>query len=217
MRPIGVFGGMFDPIHYGHLRTAHELHELLGLEAVAFLPAGDPPHRAAPLADAKTRLAMVRAAVGDDPRFRVDDRELGRTGPSYTILTLEEMRAERGSQPIVLIMGMDAFAGIERWHRAGELLSLAHIVVALRPKAPAPADGLAAGLLRDRRCEDPARLSASPAGLVFVSEGTQLDLSSSAVRAVVAAGRDPRYLMPEASRRIILDRGSYAQKGETKE
>jgi nicotinate-nucleotide adenylyltransferase len=216
MRPIGVFGGMFDPIHYGHLRTAHELYELLGLQAVAFLPAGDPPHRAAPLADAETRLAMVRAAVEEDPRFLVDDRELKRAGPSYTILTLEEMRAERGAQPIVLIMGMDAFAGIDRWHRAGDLLSLAHIVIALRPRAVAPRDGLAAGLLRDR-CADPARLSASPAGLVYVSEGTQLDLSSSAVRAVVAAGRDPRYLMPEASRRIILDRGSYARPGETKE
>ncbi len=99
MRPFGVFGGMFDPIHYGHLRTAHELHELLGLEAVAFVPAGDPPHRAAPLADAATRLEMVRAAVGDDPRFLVDDRELRRAGPSYTILTLEELRAERGAQP----------------------------------------------------------------------------------------------------------------------
>ena len=121
MRPFGVFGGMFDPIHYGHLRTAHELHELLGLEAVAFVPAGDPPHRAAPLADAATRLEMVRAAVGDDPRFLVDDRELRRAGPSYTILTLEELRAERGAQPLVLILGMDAFAGIERWHRAGEL------------------------------------------------------------------------------------------------
>ena len=217
MNPVGVFGGMFDPIHYGHLRTAHELHELLGLEAVAFLPAGDPPHRAAPLADAETRLAMVRAAVGEDPRFLVDDRELKRAGPSYTILTLEEMRAERGAQPIVLIMGMDAFAGIDRWHRAGDLLLLAHIVIALRPRATAPRDGLAALLLRDRRCADPARLSTSPAGLVYVSEGTQLDLSSSAVRAVVAAGRDPRYLMPEASRRIILARGSYARPGETKE
>ena len=217
MRPFGVFGGMFDPIHFGHLRTAHELHELLGLESVAFVPAGDPPHRAAPLADAKTRLAMVRAAVGDDPRFIVDDRELRRPGPSYTILTLEALRAERGSQPIVLIMGMDAFAGIERWHRAGELLSLAHIVIALRPKAPAPREGLAARLLHDHRCDDPARLAASPAGLVHVSENTQLDLSSSAVRAVIAAGRDPRYLMPEAARRIILATGSYARPGEKKE
>ena len=217
MRPIGVFGGMFDPIHFGHLRTAHELHELLGLESVAFVPAGDPPHRAAPLADADTRLAMVRAAVGDDPRFLVDDRELRRSGPSYTILTLETLRAERGSQPIVLIMGMDAFAGIERWHRAGELLALAHIVIARRPQAPAPNEGLAARLLLDHRCDDPARLAASPAGLVHVSENTQLDLSSSAVRAVIAAGRDPRYLMPEAARRIILATGTYARPGETKE
>ena len=78
MRPFGVFGGMFDPIHFGHLRTAHELHELLGLETVAFVPAGDPPHRAAPLADAATRLAMVRRRSADDPRFLVDDRELRR-------------------------------------------------------------------------------------------------------------------------------------------
>ncbi|HEY6100904.1 MAG TPA: adenylyltransferase/cytidyltransferase family protein, partial [Anaeromyxobacter sp.] len=98
MHPVGLFGGMFDPIHYGHLRTAHELHELLGLERLVFLPAGDPPHRAAPLADAATRLAMVRAAVAEDARFLVDERELRRAGPSYTILTLEEMRAERGAQ-----------------------------------------------------------------------------------------------------------------------
>ncbi|MGH8130658.1 MAG: nicotinate-nucleotide adenylyltransferase [Steroidobacteraceae bacterium] len=217
MRPIGVFGGMFDPIHYGHLRTAHELCEILDLEALVFLPAGDPPHRAAPLADAETRLAMVQAAVQDDPRFIVDDRELRRAGPSYTLLTLEELRAERGGQPIALIMGMDAFAGIDRWHRASELLSLAHMVIAMRPRAATPGEGLAGELLRGKRCTDPVRLSASPAGLVYVSEGTQLDLSSSAVRNVVAAGRDPRYLMPEAARRIILARGSYARPGETKE
>lgn len=218
MRPFGVFGGMFDPIHYGHLRTAHELHELLGLETIAFLPAGDPPHRAAPLADAATRLAMVQAAVQDDPRFVVDDRELRRGGPSFTVLTLEELRAERGAQPIVLIMGMDAFAGLDRWHRAPELIALAHLVVAIRPRAPGPVpDGLAAELLRRKRCTDPAALAGAPAGLVYVSEGTQLDLSSSAVRAVVAAGRDPRYLMPEAARRIILARGSYARPGDRKE
>jgi nicotinate-nucleotide adenylyltransferase len=217
VRPFGVFGGMFDPIHFGHLRMAHELCELLGLEAVAFVPAGDPPHRAAPLADAATRLAMLRAAVGDDPRFLVDDRELRRRGPSYTILTLEELRAERGDQPIVLILGMDAYAGIDLWHRAGDLLALAHIAVALRPHAPLPADGLAGRLLRERRAAGAAQLATLPAGLVHVSDNTQLDLSSSAVRAVVAAGRDPRYLMPEAARRIILGTGSYARPGETKE
>ena len=217
MRPVGLFGGMFDPIHYGHLRTAHELYELLSLERLVFVPAGDPPHRETPLADASTRLAMVRAAVAEDPRFEVDDRELRRPGPSYTILTLEEMRGERGSQPIALIMGMDAYAGIGRWHRAEELVDYAHIVIALRPGAQLPAEGLGARFLRERRCADPARLAASQAGLVLVSENTQLDLSSSAVRAVIAAGRDPRYLMPEAARRIILATGSYARPGETKE
>jgi nicotinate-nucleotide adenylyltransferase len=217
MGPFGVFGGMFDPIHYGHLRTAHELHELLGLDTVTFVPAGDPPHRAAPLADAATRLAMVRAATVDDPRFAVDDRELRRPGPSYTVLTLEELRVERGDQPLVLIMGMDAFAGIERWHRVASLLSLAHVVVALRPRAALPRDGLAARLLQECRAPDVASLASRPAGFVHVCDNTQLDLSSSAVRAVVAAGRDPRYLMPEAARRIILGTGSYARPCEAKE
>ncbi len=217
MQPYGVFGGMFDPIHYGHLRTAHELFELLDLEAIAFVPAGDPPHRARPLADAATRLAMVRAAVEGDARLVVDDRELRRSGPSYTVLTLEELRAERGGQPIALIMGMDAFAGLDGWHRAQELLGLAHMVVAVRPGSQQPHSGLAVALLRERRCDDPRRLSAAPAGLVFVNKGTQLDVSSSAVRDVVAAGRDPRYLMPEAVRRIIVARGSYARPGETGE
>jgi nicotinate-nucleotide adenylyltransferase len=217
VRPFGVFGGMFDPIHFGHLRAAHELHESLGLEAVGFFPAGDPPHRAAPAAGAKTRLAMLRAAVADDDRFLVDDRELRRPGPSYTILTLEELRAERGAQPLALILGMDAFAGIGSWHRAGELIDFAHFVVAQRPGALMPREGLAAELLRDRRNADPASLAASPAGRVHVCENSRLDLSSSAVRSVIAAGRDPRYLMPEAARRIILATGSYARPGETKE
>ena len=208
---------MFDPIHYGHLRTAHELYELLDLEAIAFLPAGDPPHRAAPVADGSTRLAMVRAAVEDDTRFSVDDRELRRPGPSYMVLTLEELRAERGDQPIALIMGMDAFAGLGRWHRAPELVGLAHLVVATRPGAQEPREGLAAQLLRSHRCDDPRRLSNAAAGLVYVNAGTQFDLSSSAVRQVVAAGRDPRYLMPDAVRRIIVAGGSYARLNEVKE
>lgn len=217
MRPFGVFGGMFDPIHYGHLRTALELQELLDLEAVAFVPAGDPPHRARPLADAATRLAMVRAAIEGNPRFLADDRELRRKCPSYTVLTLEELRAERGSQPIALIMGLDAFAGIGGWHRAGELIGLAHIVVAVRPGAAMPAGGLPSELLHRHACGDAGLLAGSPSGLVFVNEGTQLVASSSAVRAIVAAGRDPRYLMPEAARRIILARGSYAPPGDRKE
>ena len=217
MRPYGVFGGMFDPIHYGHLRTAYELHELLGLEVIAFMPAGTPPHRAAPAAPAATRLAMVRAAIEDEPRFVVDDRELRRQGPSYTVLTLEELRSERGGQPIALIMGMDAYAGLDRWHRACDLIGLAHLVVAMRPGTAIPRVGLPAELLRLHRTDDVADLASARAGRVFLSVGTQLVDSSSTVRELVAMGRDPRYLMPEAARRIILAQGSYARPGETKE
>jgi len=175
----------------------------------------------------------VAAVVERDGRFLLVEEETpegirlnqpaGHLDPGESLIdaavreALEELRAERGSQPIALIMGMDAFAGLDRWHRAADLIRLAHLVVAIRPKAPVPGEGLAATLLREHRCEDPARLSESAAGLVYVSRGTQLDLSSSAVRSVVAAGRDPRYLMPEAARRIILARGSYARSGEIKE
>ena len=209
---------MFDPIHYGHLRTAHELHELLGLEAVAFVPAGDPPHRAAPLADAATRLEMVRAAVGDDPRFRVDDRELRRAGPSYTILTLEELRAERGTQP----HRADPRHGCVRGHRP---LAPRRGARRARPHRGRPAAGGQPAAGRARRGA-PARNGAAriprasrtrPRASSTSATNTQLDLSSSAVRAVIAGGRDPRYLMPEAARRIILARGSYARPGDKKE
>jgi len=214
VKPLGLFGGTFDPIHFGHLRTAFELVDVLDLERVAFIPAGDPPHRAAPAAGAALRLAMVEAAVGDEPRFFVDDREVRRAGRSYTVLTLEELRRERGEQPLVLIIGMDAFAGLPTWHRWGELLSLAHIVVAHRPGATLPVAGELAAWLGQHVTDDPAALGRSPAGGVFVHAGTQLDIASTEVRDVLRSGEDPRYLMPEAVRRMILSTGVYARQRE---
>jgi nicotinate-nucleotide adenylyltransferase len=214
VKPLGLFGGTFDPIHFGHLRTAFELVDVLGLERVAFIPAGDPPHRAPPAANAALRLAMVEAAVGDEARFCVDDREIRRAGRSYTVLTLEELRRERGPQPLVLIVGMDAFAGLPTWHRWGELLSLAHIVVAHRPGAVLPVAGELVPWLARHGTRDPADLGRAPAGRVFVHAGTQLDIASTEVREVLNSGGDPRYLMPEAVRRMILDTGVYARPRE---
>jgi nicotinate-nucleotide adenylyltransferase len=212
--PLGIFGGTFDPIHFGHLRAAFELAEVLALEQVLFVPAADPPHRAAPLAGAAQRFAMVRAAIEGEPRFVADDRELRRAGPSYTVLTLEELRAEQGTRPLVLLLGLDAFEGLATWHRWEELLTLAHIAVARRPGAALPSSGALAALLEQRGVADPRRLQASPAGCLFVHPGTQLDISSTEVRTALGAGRDPRYLMPEAVRRMILDTGNYARPGE---
>jgi nicotinate-nucleotide adenylyltransferase len=214
MRPLGIFGGTFDPIHNGHLRTAFELAECLGLERVLFIPAADPPHRPVPRVPASRRLELVRAAIADEPRFLLDERELRRGGRSYTVLTLEELRAEHGPQPLVLCLGMDAFLGLPQWHRWTELARLAHLAVAHRPGFEPPSGGPLGELVGARRASSPEELAAEPAGRVFFFAGTQVELSATELRSVLESGRDPRYLMPEPVRRMILATGAYARPGE---
>jgi len=201
--PIGIFGGTFDPIHYGHLRTAFEILQALDLRELRFMPAGDPPHRDTPWLDAKRRLELVRATVAEHPGFVVDDREVRRRGPSYTVLTLEELRAELPDTPLCLVLGMDAYRGLATWHRWHELLVLAHLVVAPRPGWDPPMTGVVSELLADRRVEDPAVLRTVRAGKIFVQHVTQLDISSTEMRDLLAAGRDPRYLVPDTVRALL--------------
>jgi nicotinate-nucleotide adenylyltransferase len=211
MTPIGIFGGTFDPIHFGHLRTAFELLQSVGLGELRFIPAGDPPHRDAPLADAAARLAMVRAATADQPGFVVDDREVRRSGPSYTVTTLRELRAEFPSRPLCLAIGMDAFLGLPQWHRWGEILNLAHLVVAHRPGWQAPHAGPLGellGAMRTTRIED---LHEALAGRILVQQVTQLEISSTDLRDIIVSNRDPRYLMPDAVRDIIIETGCYTR------
>jgi nicotinate-nucleotide adenylyltransferase len=211
MRPIGIFGGTFDPIHYGHLRTALELQATLDLAVVHFVPCANPPHRAAPMTDGALRLKMVRAAIRDERGFVADDRELVREGPSYTIDTLASFRAEFAAQALCLMVGMDAFLGLPQWHRWRELTTLAHIVVAHRPGWQAPTSGTLGELLRERRTASPTELAARPAGLVHIQPVTQLEISSTDLRDSLRAGRDPKFLMPDAVRQIILETEVYAQ------
>lgn len=213
MKPVGVFGGTFDPIHHGHLRTAFELLEGLELEEIRFIPAARPPHRDAPGADAELRLAMVRAATEGQAGFVVDDRELRRAGPSYTVLTLAELRAELGARPICLVVGMDAFAGLSSWHRWQELLELAHLVVAHRPGWNPPQSGEVGELLQARRAGRVAELHGSSMGRILVQPVTQLEISSTRLRDIVASGRDPRYLVPEPVRAIISETACYTRQG----
>lgn len=209
MTPIGIFGGTFDPIHFGHLRTAFELLHELRLAEVRFVPAGNPPHRGAPRCDALHRLDMVRAAVADQPGFVADDREVRREGPSYTVLTLRELRAEAPQRPLCLIVGMDAFLGLPQWHEWRSVLDLAHVVVAHRPGWSAPRDGALGELLAGRGTRDVAELHATVAGRIHVRPVTQLEISSTDLRDLIVAGRDPRYLLPDAVRAIIHDTGCY--------
>jgi nicotinate-nucleotide adenylyltransferase len=201
--PLGIFGGTFDPIHYGHLRTAFEIMQALQLRELRFIPAGDPPHREPPRVDALRRLELVRAAVADQAGFVVDDREVRRHGPSYSVLTLTELRAECPGVPLCLVMGMDAFLGLPTWHRWHELLDLAHVVVAPRPGWVAPTTGEVGALLAARQSLDAAELNVALAGRIFVQPVTQLEISSTELRDLLAAGRDPRYLVPDPVRALL--------------
>ena len=209
-QPIGLFGGTFDPIHYGHLRTAFELWQLLRLQEVRFLPAGNPPHREQPLASPELRLRMVRAAVRGQPSFTVDDREMRRTGVSYSVDTLTELRAEYPDRSLCLLLGMDAFLGLPHWHRWRELLSLAHIVVAHRPGWKAPTQGPLGEVMVDHGTGAIRDLHENTSGRIYVHAVTQLEISSTELRQLVVAGRDPRYLVPDEVRQILLETRCYS-------
>jgi nicotinate-nucleotide adenylyltransferase len=193
--PLAIFGGTFDPVHLGHLSVAWEAAELLDAE-VRLLPASVPPHRGAPVASAAQRVAILRAALHGQSRLTLDTRELDRDGPSFTIDTLHELRAEQGDRPLVLLLGADAFAGLASWHRWRELFEAAHIGVLSRPGVSA---GLPDALEREvagRRIADAAGLRALPAGKVVELAVTPLEISATRIRELLAAGRDPRYLLP---------------------
>jgi len=210
MQPIGLFGGTFDPIHCGHLRTAFELWQELKLAEIRFLPTGSPPHREKLYASAERRLEMVRAAVADQPAFIVDDREVRRSGVSYSVDTLAELRQEYPQRSLCLLLGMDAFLGLPGWHRWRELLTLAHIVVAHRPGWRAPTTGPLGELMVDHGTGSILALQQERAGRVYVRAVTQLEISSTELRTLITGGGDPRYLVPDAVRKIILETRCYA-------
>lgn len=197
--PLGLFGGTFDPIHLGHLRLAETAREALGLERVRLIPAGQPPHRATPGASGNHRLAMARLATADNPAFEVDAAEVTAAQASFTILTLERLRAELGPErPLVLLLGVDAFLGLPTWRRWTELLDFAHLAVANRPGYSLDAAQMPAALadLVARRKASPAALGAAPAGAIVPFEMTPLAISATDIRARAAAGLSLRYLLP---------------------
>jgi nicotinate-nucleotide adenylyltransferase len=207
---LGIYGGTFDPIHYGHLRTALEVKEAVGLDEVRLIPSQIPPHRGTPGATPEQRLAMLAAALADaEPGFRIDTRELERRGPSYMVDTLASIRAEIGPEPLCLIVGLDAFLGLHRWHRWRELFELAHVLVMQRP---GPLPGIPEELrapLRERTAAAPDALRARPAGLVHFVPVTQLDISATRIRNAIASGRSARYLTPDSVLSTIRALGLY--------
>jgi nicotinate-nucleotide adenylyltransferase len=214
--PIGILGGTFDPIHYGHLRLALEAAETLRLDAVRLLPSGTPPHRSAPEVTAEHRLAMVRLAAEGNPRFEVDQREVRREGPGFMVDTLAGMREELGAtQPLVLVLGADAFLEFATWRRWHELFGLAHVAVAHRPGFPAErwAERMPQPLAREytaRLMQQPLSVHLAPAGGIVIVPFTALDISATAIRAMLREGRSARYLLPEAVLDYIQTHRLYA-------
>lgn len=202
---LGIFGGTFDPPHIGHLRLALEAREALGLAEVCLIPAGRPALREAPYAAAADRLAMVRLAVQGHARFSVDAAEVldsaGAPRPSYTVETLERLRRQHGpSRALVLLLGADAFARLEAWHRWRDLFKLAHIAVATRPGNPlilGAGDTALDGEFVARQ-GSVADLATAPAGRIVSFAITALDISASDVRRRLALGLSARHLVPDS-------------------
>ncbi len=209
-QPIGILGGTFDPIHFGHLRTALELYQTQELAEVRLVPCYQPVHRKSPVASPKHRLAMVATAIADEPALQVDDCEIKRQGPSYAIDTLETLRTKFPHTPLCLIMGIDALLGFPSWHRWQDILKLAHLIIAHRPQYHLPLTGVVADLLKERLKPHSAALQEGMAGNIVLHPVTPLEISATDIRKQIAAGLNPRYLLPDAVYQYIKQHGVYS-------
>ncbi len=206
-RPIGLMGGTFDPVHNGHLRAAIEACEALALDHVRLIPLCVPYHRGEPLASAPMRAAMLEAAAR--PPLVVDRCELERGGVSYTVDTLEQLRARWPERSLVLLIGLDAYHGLPRWHRAADVLSLAHIVVVARPDIDTVHDPALDELVANAQAAHLDELHDTCAGRVFFLDIPLLPIASSELRARRAAGRVIRHLVPESVDDLIIEHSLY--------
>lgn len=207
--PIGILGGTFDPIHNGHLRLAMELANELRLAQVRLIPNGRPPHRDQPIATPGQRAKWIRVATANEPRLRLDDRELKRQGHSYMVDTLASLRAELPDTPLCLIMGRDVFAHLPSWHAWQQLFDHAHIVLIERPGMSADYASEATQVLEKRQVENVDALHDALGGHIYNYAPPPLAISASRIRELLATGESPRYLLPAAILDDIMDESVY--------
>lgn len=211
-KAIGIFGGTFDPIHYGHLRLALEMYESLELAKVHIIPCFQPVHREMPAASSKQRLAMVERAVSNESTLVADAREIKREGPSYMIDTLLELRQEMPTTPLCLFIGIDSFLGFLSWHRWQEILEHAHLVIAHRLHYQLPNTGMIAELIHERLQHDQSYLHENLSGGIIIRPITSLDISATEIRKQIATGKNPRFLLPDSVYELINQQGIYSKR-----
>jgi nicotinate-nucleotide adenylyltransferase len=198
MKPIGILGGTFDPVHNGHLRLAIECLEKLALAEVRLIPLYAPPHRRPPRTAAEHRLAMLKIAVKTADKLKVDDCELRRKSISYTIDTVSTLREKNKNKPLCLLMGADAFNALHTWHRWESLLDYVHLVIAERPGvAPLPEHAGLKTLLDKNIVADATVLHTTRNGKIFRLQIPWLDISATRIRDMLRMHHNPAYLMPD--------------------
>lgn len=191
---IGIYGGTFDPVHYGHLRTALEVKEIFALDEVRLIPCSQPAHRESPATTAEMRFKMLQLAVQNQAGLIADRRELDRAGVSYMIDTLQSLASEYPDAPLVLFIGTDAFKGLTTWHKWQQLFDYAHVVVITRPgyKHQPLTDFLSAKLT-----ENSEKLKQKYPACLYFQAVTALDISATAIRDTIKQGLSPRFLLPD--------------------
>lgn len=192
---IGVYGGTFNPIHYGHLRTALEVQAVFNLDQLRLIPCHQPPHRDQPEVSGQMRMEMLRLAIEGVPGFIADGRELDRAGPSYMVDTLRSLRQEMSEQSIILFIGADAFLGLEKWHRWQQLFDYVHLVIMTRPNFGLQPES---EFLRQRLVTQREMLATKTAGYLFFQAVTPLDISATQIRQIIATNGNPQFLLPDA-------------------
>ena len=214
MRLVGIFGGTFNPIHFGHLRMAQELASVLAMDEVKFIPSANPPHKDNVMVSAEHRSAMVKLAIADNPLFSLDELELNREGSSYTIDTLVSLRESLGQDTsLCLMMGSDAFVNLNTWYRWQELLDYAHIVLVQRPSAQ-PQEALPTeveALLRDHYTDQHADLANENSGGIIMQSITGQDISATGVRGMFGRRESVRYLVHDEVGSYIQQHHLYRQ------
>lgn len=211
----GVMGGMFDPVHLGHLQAAAAAREACGLRQVLLLPCGNPVHRGAAFTEARHRCAMLLLAIAGEPWLQLDTRECDSAAPSRTYDSLLALKHERPDEHLCFILGLDAFLALDTWYRWRELFTLAHLVVITRPgyclPTVSPTEDAVMAELRARRCDNAGGLADSTAGRILVVEAATPPLSSSQLRGRLQSGQPVTGLLPPAVTAYIEEFGLYRQ------